>query len=308
MRFILTSTLVTYKISAKQIIANQSVVDAWFQKSHDDMYQMFENQLSDANSRLSMALSRSSSPEELQAAESYLNQLRRFRQLKEFVIWMSRVPKFGKYCYYGCWCLPGGAHEDVAGKGEPRDEIDSACKLQTQCYECANIDPDTRDGCNPDKAKYAYTFSQDENNPNDVLSRDITCHDKWIDEPGGNKKSHCRRAVCECDRGLAYRLRTHEESWDLKYHRKWATPGFDAGLCEVQRNGGGNGGGNGNRNPRPVGRSSKKCCGDYADDGNRYTFEDLGGYRQCCGTKTYNTQSMACCNEDLSTVKAAGTC
>ena len=76
MRFILTSTLVTYKISAKQVIANQSVVDEWFQKSHDDMYQMFENQLSDANIRLSMALSRSSSPEELQTAESYLNQLR----------------------------------------------------------------------------------------------------------------------------------------------------------------------------------------------------------------------------------------
>ena len=140
--------------TATTIIANQSVVDAWFQKGHDDMYQMFVKQIADANTRLTMALSRTSSPEELEKAESFLSQLRRFRQLKEFVIWMSRAPKFGKYCYYGCWCLPGGSHEFVAGKGEPRDEIDGACKIQTQCYECANIDPDTRDGCDADKAKY----------------------------------------------------------------------------------------------------------------------------------------------------------
>ena len=136
----------------------------------------------------------------------------------------------------------------------------------------------------------------------------VICHDKWIDDAGGNKKSHCRRAVCECDRGLAYRLRRHEEEWDLQYHRKWATPGFDYKECEAVRvHGGGNGGGGSNRQ-KPIGESKKRCCGDYADDGYRYTFEDMGGYRQCCGTKTYNTQSMQCCNEQISDVKAAGAC
>lgn len=170
---ILTSLSQFYKIQANSVVANQSVVDAWFKKGHDDMYQMFENQLEEANMRMTMALARSSSPEVIERAENHLQQLRRFRQLKEFVIWMSRIPKFGKYCYYGCWCLPGGAHEDVAGKGEPRDNIDLSCKIQTQCYECANIDPDTRNGCNPDRARYSYTFTQDENDPMNVLGRDI---------------------------------------------------------------------------------------------------------------------------------------
>lgn len=272
------------------------------------MYQMFEKQISDANTRLTMALSRTSSPEELEKAESFLSQLRRFRQLKEFVIWMSRAPKFGKYCYYGCWCLPGGSHEFVAGKGEPRDEIDGACKIQTQCYECANIDPDTRDGCDADKAKYDYTFTQDSNDPDNVLARDITCHDKWADDVDGDRKSHCRRAVCECDRGLAYRLRKHEESWDLKYHRRWANPGFDYQECDSVRSTSGSKGNNAKNKAEPIGASSKKCCGSYENDGFRYTFEDLGGYRQCCGRKTFNTQSMQCCSEEESDLKAVGAC
>ena len=164
------------KPSYQTTIANETIRSQWFSKSFDDMYEKFEKELKTADNRLSMMLARkaNTSPESINTAENILAQLRRFKQLKEFVIWMSQVPKFGKYCYYGCWCLPGGGHEFVAGHGEPRDEIDRACKIQWQCYECSIMDKNTRDSCSPDRARYRYEFSFDENDPDDVSKHEIT--------------------------------------------------------------------------------------------------------------------------------------
>ena len=116
--------------------------------------------------------------------------------------------------------------------------------------------------------------------------------------------------MCECDRGLAYRLRDHEDSWDLKFHRKWWSPGFDYKECEVPRklsqnlgHSGNNGVGN---NQNHI--SEKKCCGDYKNNGLRFPFETLGGYRGCCGRKTYDVGTMECCDEGFSEVSARGAC
>ena len=50
---------------------------------------------------------------------------RKFRQLKLMVIFLQKEPGFGKYCYYGCYCLPEGAHDlSGGGYGEPVDRID----------------------------------------------------------------------------------------------------------------------------------------------------------------------------------------
>ena len=35
-------------------------------------------------------------------------QTRKFRNLKILVLWLQKEQKFGKYCYYGCFCLPEG--------------------------------------------------------------------------------------------------------------------------------------------------------------------------------------------------------
>ena len=136
--------------------------------------------------------------------------------------------------------------------------------------------------------------------------------DPWIDEPRGSKKTHCKRAVCECDRGLAYRLRDHENSWDLKFHRRWWSPGFDYKECQVNPNrmnkkpnySGNNGLGRPDKNIL----SEKKCCGNYQDNGLRFPFETLGGYRECCGSKTYDTQTKQCCSAEDSDVKSRGAC
>ena len=52
-------------------------------------------------------------------------QVRKFRQLKIIVLWLQKSKQFGKYCYYGCYCLPEGSHNIAAGGyGRPKDEID----------------------------------------------------------------------------------------------------------------------------------------------------------------------------------------
>ena len=35
-------------------------------------------------------------------------QQRKFRNLKVLVLWLQIANEFGRYCYYGCYCLPEG--------------------------------------------------------------------------------------------------------------------------------------------------------------------------------------------------------
>merc|ERR1712226_876964 len=99
---LLASSLASSQDLPPRAVANQTTVDEWFMKGYDDMFAMFHKQLNEANGLLTKALMRSSGSD-IRRAEDNLNQLRRFKQLKEFVIWLQRVPKFGRYCYYGCW-------------------------------------------------------------------------------------------------------------------------------------------------------------------------------------------------------------
>ena len=51
-------------------------------------------------------------------------QERKFRNLKLLIVFLQEKLGFGKYCYYGCHCLPEGSH-DIAGGGvgEPKDRF-----------------------------------------------------------------------------------------------------------------------------------------------------------------------------------------
>lgn len=52
-------------------------------------------------------------------------QVRKFRQLKIIVLFLQKSQKFGRFCYYGCYCLPEGSHNIAAGGyGRPKDNID----------------------------------------------------------------------------------------------------------------------------------------------------------------------------------------
>lgn len=64
-------------------------------------------------------------------------QVRKFRHLKLLVLWLQKEQKFGRYCYYGCYCLPEGSHEiSSGGYGKPIDNIDGACRDFKWCYQC----------------------------------------------------------------------------------------------------------------------------------------------------------------------------
>ena len=62
-------------------------------------------------------------------------QTRKFRNLKILVLYLQKEKKFGRYCYYGCYCLPEGSHDIASGGyGKRLDGIDRACFDFKQCY------------------------------------------------------------------------------------------------------------------------------------------------------------------------------
>ena len=50
----------------------------------------------------------------------------RYLQLKYSILFLQKQKFIGKYCFYGCWCLPNGAGDLGAGTGPPVDNIDKA--------------------------------------------------------------------------------------------------------------------------------------------------------------------------------------
>merc|ERR1711972_753266 len=52
-----------------------------------------------------------------------------------------------------------------------------------------------------------------------------------------NAEGSCKRAICECDKALAYDLADAEGSWNILHHARWGN--FDAALnCERHQPGG----------------------------------------------------------------------
>merc|ERR1712037_439647 len=132
--------------------------------------------------------------------------MRKFRQLKIVVLWLQQEQKFGRYCYYGCYCLPEGSH-DIAqgGYGKPQDNIDRSCKDFKQCYRCLNEEfGDTSKGCAGEEFGYRFDLLT-----NDDGTKDVQCT---------NRIGSCRRSICECDLQLAKALAKYESEWDESLH------------------------------------------------------------------------------------------
>lgn len=290
----LVSALITASLARSAMVAvNETELAESWDLQDDDIYHGFEAKLLAAEQRVETALTRTGR----QSAIDALNDLRRFKALKTMVLFMSHDPRFGKYCYYGCYCL--AALHDSEGdlkpkqKGTPVDGVDQACKVQQDCYQCMTMDDDVKHSCTAN-ARYRYQLLKDEDDPDNVDKRDMVCTDKWVTEAGGNKKSHCKRAVCECDRGLAVRLRDAEHEWDVNNHKIWGTPTFDDTVCTMGSQGGAGG----------VQRDT--CCGYYNDDGLRYPYSSSRS--GCCGKRTYSLDLQECCDETNSVVSAIGGC
>ena len=47
---------------------------------------------------------------------------------------------FGRYCFYGCHCLPDEEHaRESPPIGIPIDNIDRTCKQMGSCYQCLKV-------------------------------------------------------------------------------------------------------------------------------------------------------------------------
>lgn len=140
----------------------------------------------------------------------YQTSSRKFRQLKILVLWLQKTPRFGNYCYYGCYCLPEGAHDlGGGGYGEPVDQVDRTCKVFNQCYECARLGNGKISGTGPTcvgehtKYRFQLILNQESN------EKSIRCR---------NPEDSCARHICECDKRMADSLAKWEDTWDVKYH------------------------------------------------------------------------------------------
>jgi len=207
-------------------------------------------------------------------ASNTLAAMKRFADLKKLVSWLQPKDKrISRYCFYGCWCLPEGAHGFVAGTGRPVDNVDKACQYLWFCYTCAKEDFGS---CNPNTRRYAYRFTWNPAAPQDYEQRGIQCNNGW--RRVYNKKTvkyNCARAICECDKGLAIRLYKYWTHWDKSRHRIWSRS-TDDGLFIVEERclyPGSEGGGPDHE---------LICCGRYSDLGSRLPTRDHGGAKECC--------------------------
>jgi len=162
--------------------------------------------LSEFRTRMSNAESRQGSSE--------LKTLQRFAEMVDMIMYLQKVPFFGQYWYYGCWCSPDGFfNTEHQGFGQPVDKIDGSCRSMSYCYECAQLD--FGDECNAQLVNYAWHGTLNEEG-----NKVIQC-----DDPKGT----CERALCECDKGLALDLQQYEHQWKTKFHRRWGE--FDQDSC-----------------------------------------------------------------------------
>lgn len=183
------------------------------------------------------------------------DQIRKFRNLKIVVLWLQTTQQFGKYCYYGCYCLPEGSHDIAAGGyGRPLDGIDRACFDFKQCYHCLVDEHDddnlTHDGkCRGEELGYRVDLLTD----SVTGKKSLQCL---------NKAGTCRRNICECDKRLAEQFSKYEAEWNESYHANRGGFNRDENCFK----------GNGNGNP------FERCCGDRFD----FPLNQPKHLNQCC--------------------------
>jgi len=237
--------------------------------------------------------------------------LRRLRQLKLVIVAVMSVKMineakdakdqdgnsmlsgsgFGRYCFYGCHCLPDAEHSVVSKPmGTPIDKIDETCKQMGTCYKCLEHKYNAKKKeCKPEDTNYKYEIIEEEITIKGKKYKqgvDIICNAK------GN--SECAQDVCLCDRQFAMDVKEHETKWDVKYHSNKSNFVREK---ECKKKPAGNNGNN-NRSPGPP----ATCCGSLP----LVTAQKRGD--KCCGYVSYNDKTKECCNQNTSEVLTRGLC
>lgn len=174
---------------------------------------------------------------------------------------------------YGCWCYFGDDHG--RGKGSAIDQIDEMCKILHDGYECAMRDAeDEGSTCVPWEVDYESA----------VGGSALTIQEECAASNSGN---NCAIRACIVEGSFLSNLLDAFVNGGSINQNHLHSNGFDPAIgCPVKKSGGG--------------PSNKSCCGNYPD---RFPYKTVGGDRQCCGNRTYNSLTLKCCDTDSSTVK-----
>lgn len=183
----------------------------------------------------------------------------------------------------GCWCYFGEDHGK--GKGPPLDELDEICKTLADGYDCAMIDYITDqengvrratnyDECIPWEVEYKSALGGHLN--------------QLVDQCYKINKDLCAARACIVEGHFVSTLTFYFISGGaVKLENKHAN-GFDPKEMCLGKVGNG--------------ESEKSCCGEYP---KRFPFKTMEGERGCCGTRTYNTFALECCDSEDSSVKSS---
>jgi len=246
------------------------------ENKEDDIFTEFETLYQTVESGLGRA----------EYTEEQKNSIRKFKLLKNMIVYLQMIPIFGKFCFYGCYCFAKAPFnlKDTAGNGKPMDQADNACRKHSRCHTCAQKD------FGEDKCDLFRTYKFSATEDPVTKERHITC----LNEPGS-----CKRSVCECDVQLAYDLRDAEMSWNILHHKRWGK--FNQDNCLAHNQGGRQGAVRSDKFSEPV----QECCGDYPFRFPYHPDDGMGNVRNCCNGKTYNPNILECCNGE---VVEYGTC
>lgn len=220
--FSLGCTVYGNKISAPRPTKEQSFAEdgngryyleqpnfSYWMDTKDDILSEFKNYMQQAEQRLGATYA------DTEQAKS-LKTLQRFAELVDMIMYLQKVPFFGQYWYYGCWCAPEGFfNTERQGFGKPVDTIDRSCRSMSYCYECAQLDHGAE--CNTQEVNYRWHGSIDENG-----KKQIFCDDS---------PNTCEYSLCSCDKNLAEELALYEDKWNLHHHHKWGE--FNRDSCFI---------------------------------------------------------------------------
>lgn len=137
---------------------------------------------------------------------------RMLRQLKLMVVGMmdpaiseaATGTGFGRYCYYGCHCLPDKDHSEHKVYGKPVDNIDNTCRDFGTCYKCIAYKYSNQ--CVPERTPYKFRIRIKKA----TGERQISC--------AMNPENTCERDTCECDKFFSTTVAKYEHEWIQEYH------------------------------------------------------------------------------------------
>jgi hypothetical protein len=161
------------------------------------------------------------------------------------------------------------------------DEIDYSCMTHSKCWGCAQALYGKK--CSGHTTSYRWKFIKDKGTK---IPIDISCLD---DDP-------CQRAICECDRSFAFNLRDMESVYKKQYRttdkaEMCSKRGLAPSAALTTRG--------------EIRAPLDSCCGD---DIFKFPYASNSGLRNCCGTRTYDTQTLECCDQSESKIRAIGAC